>query len=82
MDALLREKMTQLTTKCDILQKNVSALIARENTSSALISCRKLSASRRMSMALITRNLKLHQKNFANTSISQPWFISKRRNSN
>jgi len=50
MDALLREKMTQLTTKCDILQKNVLSSLSRESMSNALILWRRLSASRRMFM--------------------------------
>lgn len=32
MDNLLREKITQLTSKCDVLQKNVSVDKHRENT--------------------------------------------------
>ena len=41
MDALLREKMVQLTTKCDILQKNVLNGWGRESTRSASTSWRK-----------------------------------------
>lgn len=67
MDALLREKMTQLTTKCDILQKNVLSALSRESMSNASILWRRLSASRRMFMAWTINNSKPHHKNYVST---------------
>ena len=64
MDSLLREKMTQLTSKCDVLQKNVNHFLLRANIPSASISWKKLSGSRKMCMALIISNLTKHQKNY------------------
>lgn len=50
MDSLLREKLTQLTTKCDILGKNVRKRPRRGNSKSASISWKKSLASRKVSM--------------------------------
>jgi len=43
MDSLLREKLTQLTSKCEVLQKNVFSInYQRVNTINASISWNKL----------------------------------------
>lgn len=41
MDNLLREKITQLTSKCDVLQKNVPFDPHRVNLHNALILCKR-----------------------------------------
>lgn len=65
MDNLLREKITQLTSKCDVLQKNVQIKTHRVNLQNVSILWSKLSASKRVFMESSILNLIRLLKNYA-----------------